>query len=461
MAVATEKPNPLKGKGGLIAVGAVILLGVVLMFDFKAPESRDPDSTPRMTEYLRFRAAELDRVEVKREDGGFTLLRKGRNWTIDQPRNYRANPTSVDNWLKGLLDDAFISRQVDSKPGALADYGLDKPAAELVLHHGSETRTLKIGSDFRLPGATAPGNSFYALEPADGRLFLITSSQADDVKKKKLDDLRDKRLMEIAEEKNCKSLLIRGAAVTEVRRVGDNWELSQPFRAPAEKWDVESLLAMLRTSESDGFAADEAPDLAEFGLDKPQLQLEVEDNTGKHALLLGKENGSGKIFAVRGGEREVFLVPKTTLDNLNKKPSDLRERRMVTLERDKIRRLEVQNAHGTIRLEKTGDGWNFATAANAPMKQAKADAAQKLVDAATTPALRHVEEAPTDLARHGLDAPLLTITLSDGVGSSQVLKIGRPKGDPHYYAKGQTNAVYEIQGFVFTDLDVKPEALNP
>lgn len=459
-----KKKGALKGKGGLVMLAVVAGLGVVYFLDQKAPPPRDPDSEPPVSEFVHATSKDVRRVEVKRGEGGFALVKSGDQWAFEAPGKFRANSESVDSWLKGLLEDATVSRSLQGKAESVSSYGLDKPSAELLLTtKRGETRTLQVGKSFSVPGeASGTSSTFYAREAKDGRLFMLTSLQADDVMKKKLEDLRDKRLLVLGEEKDVQKVVLqRSAGTVEVTRRGeDKWDLVQPFQAPADSADVSSLLSQAKSAEAESFADDSAADMAKYGLDQPRLTLKVTDKKGTHTLLFGKATSDGKVYASREGEKEVTLVSKFTFESFDKKPSDLRDRKLISLEEDKITYLDIKNPNGAMRLQKVGSDWQFADVTDPKEKKAKTDTVEQILTDLRSSADRHVEEAPADLAKYGLDKPVITVQVNDGRSSTQVLTLGKKTAGGNYYARGNSPAVFEVQSFVYEGLNVKREALK-
>ncbi len=448
-----------------IALGVLALLVIWLVVDFKvAPAPRDPDSNAPVSEYVRVSVNEVKRIEVRRKDAPFVLVRQGKNWSFETPARYRANPKTVETWLKGILD-ATIDRPVEGKPGEMATYGLAQPAAELILtKDNGQVRTLQIGSEFK--GGSGVGAS-YARAAGEDRLFMLAAGQVDDVAKKKVDDLRDKRLVDVEDEKSIQRVVIERPGGTEgavevIRRGEDKWELLRPIAAPADTFDMESLTRALRESESESFVENAATDLAKYGLDKPRLVVRVKDKNGEKAVLFGKAL-KDRVYTAREGENVVALVTAADFDNLNKRAADLRDKKLLTLERDRISYVELKNAHGTVQLQKAGGAagaeWQRVKMGQRPEK-AKGDVVQRIIDSVTSPATRHVDEAPADLAKYGLAVPQITVTVNAGSGTSQVYALGKKSPDGNYYVKGTGPAVFEAQPFVFEDLNVKPEGFN-
>lgn len=463
------KTSALKGKGGLVAMVTAALLLLLLIADFRAKPPREEGSNPPVSDYVHAESKEVVRVEVKRPENPFVLVKQGEEWRFESPRPYRANSESVNSWLRGVLEDATVNRVVKEKVTDLSPYGFDKPRLELILtRRGGDVRTLQIGSDFTgIKDGSASTNPYYAREVKDGRLFMLSAFHYTDLRDKKIEDLRDRRLVAVPEAKDVRKVTaVRGTAVVELERrkpEGEKgqWALSQPFSAPADDLDAGDLVSQLRDATGDRFVEDDAKDLARYGLDRPTLTVTVLGKSGPQTVRFGKKDREGNVYAAREGSTEVLLVSKTTFDNLAEKasPSSLRDGHLVTLETDDITYLEITNRHGNVRLQKSGDGWQFVNPADPKKKKAKADQVSTILNTITASASKHVEEAPNDLGKYGLDKPAVTVTVNDGKGKSQVFQIGKKTGTG-YYARGVPNAVFEVQDYVYRDLDVKAAAFE-
>lgn len=457
-----KKKNALKGKGGLITGVAVVVLGAWLAADMIwGPKPREEGVQPFVGEYIHVKAADVKRVELKRASGSLVLTRSGDVWSFEAPGHYRANSQSVKAWLEGVLDNASISHPAEGPASAdVAQYGLDKPTVEAVFTTGNgQTHTLQLGKEF--PGVASAG--YYAREVKDNKLFLLGTTQVADLKDKKVDELRDKRLVSVTDEKEIRKVVLkRGSGVVEVERSGsDKWQIKQPLNAPADKLNVEeNLVRELKSAEASSFVVDPKPDPAKYGLVQPRLTVEATDKKGLHTVTFGNETKDNKIYALVQGETEVALVPKSVYDNLNKNVGDLRGKELITLQSDRVSYVELKNAHGLFRLEKTGkDAWMLSDGTDPQKRKAKGEKVQQIITDLTGAAYKYVEENPADLGKYGLTAPEITVTLNQGQGSSQIFRLGSKSKDG-FYAKGPSSPVYEVQAYVRDDLNVQRAALE-
>jgi hypothetical protein len=408
-------------------------------------------------------ADQVTRVEVKRPSNPFVLVKSGADWRFEAPAPYAADADNVKSWLKGLLDDADSTPMTDRPPDNVA--GFDKPAMELVLHAGGKTRTLQVGKDFKTEGEKT-GSVYYAREAGAKRVFMLQAAQVNDIRDKKIADLRDKHLLSVPDEKAVKSVTVtRGASKIEIARAGEeNWNLTAPFGAPAAADEVTTLISRIRNAEAESFVEDAAKDLKKYGLDQPRVVATLVTDKGPAAIRFGKATSDGKVYAAAEGTDAVVLVTKFAFEDIEgqAKTGKLRNRDLVSLERDKISSIELRNQHGTVRLRKAGaNDWEFVEAKDPKKVKANPERAQQIVDRITTPATTHVEEAPKDYKRYGLAEAAITVMVTDGTASNQVVMLGKKAPGGGYYARGAGKAVFEVPSFVFDDLNLKPGAFDP
>src|SRR5437763_10027277 len=107
---------------------------------------------------------------------------------------------------------------------------------------------------------------------------MLSTTQVNDLKDKKHDDLRDKRLIEVKDEKEVRKVVLqRPVGTVELNRRGeDKWDMTQPFAAPADRFDADNLITQAR-SDADSLVENPGPDLAKYGLDRPRLTVRLAD----------------------------------------------------------------------------------------------------------------------------------------------------------------------------------------
>ena len=85
------------------------------------------------------------------------------------------------------------------------------------------------------------------------------------------------------------------------RKQMDEWLLTKPIQTPADRWEVEGLLRRVLSLEKGQVFSEPATDLAQFGLDQPQVSLTMMANGHSLAptLHLGSSNPTGDLMYAR------------------------------------------------------------------------------------------------------------------------------------------------------------------
>src|SRR5436305_13898293 len=106
---------------------------------------------------------------------------------------------------------------------------------------------------------------------------------------------------------------------------------------------------------------------------------------------------------MRQGEHEVFELPKNTLDDLAKKPSDLRDKTLLSFKRDDTTGITITTPAHTLELARAGRDWNIIKPA--PGKPKEDRLSTLLFTLEVLKGSRLVAAKPANPAQYGLDKP--------------------------------------------------------
>jgi Domain of unknown function (DUF4340) len=214
--------------------------------------------------------------------------------------------------------------------------------------------------------------------------------------------------------------------VTTLRKIGGAWQTTAPASGKADASEVSGITTNLATVEV-ASVVDEAPkDLAQYGLASPRIEIGFKaqgDKAGHRLKLGGKTPTGGDLYAQRGTEARVFLVPAYLESSFDRKAFDLRDKSLLSFDRDKVDRIEL--AHGDVKIEvaKSGADWMVVS----PIR-AKADfsAIEQLITRLGSGQMTSIEaDQAADLKPYGLDAPSATATVAAGSARATLL-VGAP-----------------------------------
>jgi len=134
----------------------------------------------------------------------------------------------------------------------------------------------------------------------------------------------------------------------------DKWEMTAPQPLPVDQESMRSMVSTLSSLNSDRVVEEKAPDLGAFGLTKPGLDVTVTRKDGKSTrLLIGDETPtSGSYFAKLADDPRVFTMASWNKTSIDKTPSDLRDKRLLRFESEKLVRVELSAKGETIEFGK-------------------------------------------------------------------------------------------------------------
>src|SRR6266581_7116736 len=130
------------------------------------------------------------------------------------------------------------------------------------------------------------------------------------------------------------------------------WQITSPKPLPADQDAVSSLLSALSPRNSDRVVEEKATDLSPYGLAQPSIQLSItEKNKKSEALLFGDDTPAGYgVYAAVAGDPRVFIIASYHKSSLDKSSKDLRDKRLLTFDSEKLSRIELIAKKETIEF---------------------------------------------------------------------------------------------------------------
>jgi len=229
------------------------------------------------------------------------------------------------------------------------------------------------------------------------------------------------------------------------------WQLTRP-KLPADQQAISTLTGSLAALNSDRLVEDKSSDLAQYGLTQPALQVGIREKNGQtHTLLVGDETPAGNAaFAALKGDPRVFTIASFAKSNLDKSPNDLRDKRLLTLQPDKVSRVELIANRQEIEFGRSQDSWQILKPRPLRADSSKVnDLVSKLTDAKMDFSGAPDERELARLFASG--KPVSSVQLTDAA-STQELQVHKNKDD--YYVKSSfVPGVYKVASDIGQALD--------
>jgi hypothetical protein len=354
----------------IAALVAVLLFGVYLV-DRQDRVAREQERL-RVGRIMAFDYMEATRLVIEGENGRFVLERQSEDeWRIVEPVQLRADEARI----RTIIDNVHASKKANPFiAGNLAEYGLDPPAARIVVEGKNPntgepaTATVLIGSD------TPRLSRIYAMVEGDDKIFTTLDTLRNQTRVTLL-ELRDRRLVHF-DPTAVQSLELRNqSGLFRMRREGTGWVM-QRGDIPANETMIETALVLLSEARAIRILeGDERPDVETSGLHDPfAIMAKVETAEGTREIQIGRRIGDTDMLYVRGdslGEAVGEVRSRDVASFL------LSEREWVTprflwAKPSEIESIEIRSADSTTILVRDEEGvWRFEDQPDSPVHQAR------------------------------------------------------------------------------------------
>jgi hypothetical protein len=241
-----------------------------------------------------------------------------------------------------------------------------------------------------------------------------------------------------------------GAEGVNLSKSGDHWQIdgAKPLAADADT--VNTLTAAVSPLTSDRLIEDHPQNLATFGLDSPTEEVDVTTKDGKsHKILFGADTPSGNdTYAKLADDAKVYSVLSSTKASFDKSVNDLRDKRLLTLNPDKITSVTLNAKGGDVEFNKdSGGDWQITKPK--PLR-ADSSAVDDLVSKVKD-AKMDVTATPTAADFAGA-TKIGTVTFVDDKGP-QTIELHKAKDNTIYAKSSVVEGIYKTAADVGTAVD--------
>jgi hypothetical protein len=239
-----------------------------------------------------------------------------------------------------------------------------------------------------------------------------------------------------------------------LRNSSGAWQISSPKALAADQDSVSSVLSALSSLNAERLLEDKASDLAAYGLSDPAVEIDVTAKNNKtQKLLIGDQTPSGNAFyAMLAGDSRLFTVASYTKSSVDKTSEDLRDKRLLTADFDKISQVELVSQKPEkkqdITFARGKDAWQILRPA--PYR-ADNDKVEDLVRSLKEAKMENGSDDSKVAAAFKSATPFVTVKIT-GASGTQELEIRKAKDD--YYAESSAlSGLYKVPATTATSLD--------
>ncbi len=444
-----------------ILLGLVLAGGIAWMIvtynkatsERKLESAEETSSRPRYVFDPRPDAKDILAVELERP--GKPTLRFERQVKKDKPdertdwQMVKPLKAPVEAYMVNGLASGVVNLQYKRvlRPGtdlSLADAGLQNPRATIRLtDKDGKKYVVHVGRHVPLSNDT-----YIRVEGRDE--ILITSRNFDYDLKRKVNDYRSKSLFRNVARTDAKRITIEhgGKTYTLIKLDSKTWKITQPVVAYADAEKIRTWVNSFANLRAAEFIDDQPASLETYGLDKPYLtatlvtereELEVPKKaetdtqpvepkykTVRHSytLLVGAyaDLEKKRRYIKLPDQPWVASADARMLERIEPKLDEWRDPRLIRVEADDIRRIEIRKRDRQVVLARQNDTWR----AEAGVDVLDPQAVQSLVRSLTELEAADFIDQPEAPQTYGLDAPRAILRIQTATGERVELRLGKP-----------------------------------
>jgi hypothetical protein len=285
----------------------------------------DKDATAwRDKSLTTFAEKDAEKLTVAAKDGSKIVLEKPAPTDAGAPADWRMVESTLKiDKLDKTIASGMISQLANWKANEFADAakpeetGLDTPALTITVGlAGGKTLTALIGNK--------KGEEDTYVKLADKpQVFVVKKWGLDRLNKRPI-EFRDKTICDLASGELTEVAVTHGADTFTLAKAGADWKLAKPAGATLDTSKVAGITGAFADWKAQSFAED--PKLA--GLAKPTSTISAKGAKGRACQLkVGAETPEKNSFFVQvGGQPDVYVVQKWSLDRVLVKLDDLKKK---------------------------------------------------------------------------------------------------------------------------------------
>jgi hypothetical protein len=253
--------------------------------------------------------------------------------------------------------------------------------------------------------------------------------------------------------------LIKPSGTIKLKRnpADSRWNISEPMAVSGEDGVINQLLLQLEEARITRVVDEDPKNLADFGLQEPQLKIALRFKTGEpKTLLIGEASPIGHNIYLKLMDDKRVLLSFLDTNQFEQPLNDLRNKALLDFVALDVTAVDLQYEKETQHLVKEGGVWKLT----APVKAlGDADEISNFLNSILSERIEtFVAETMEDIDPIGLASPKIVLNIkAEKAKQSWTLKIGKQYDDHSYYAqRGEPENVITVSDSLVETLSRNP-----
>jgi hypothetical protein len=271
----------------------------------------------------KVKRTDIREFRVKNENGKFYLLKEGNDWFLKEPKETKADNSTVSSFLSKMEHGkakSVVSELLENPQ----NYRLQKPNFEIDLYLGESL------AHKRIIFSSLHDNISYVKDASRPHVFTVDSVFIGDINKN-LFQFRDKSFAEYNKDKADSVVVAQGdSLLTFTKDTSDTWLLASQKKV--KTWKMNSLLNSIKNLKAKKFLMENISTTTALGLANPERIIRVFSNGDKIQELRLAVAGDDQKVAFCTHSQVVAEIEQSTYNNFEVKISEFLEEEKQTSE---------------------------------------------------------------------------------------------------------------------------------
>ena len=242
-----------------------------------------------------------------------------------------------------------------------------------------------------------------------------------------------------------------------LKKTADGWSLTRPTQVRADESEVTGITSNLATLTMQRVVDENPSNLGDYGLREPvaEVRFKTKGATGFKTLQVGTKTPTGSdLYAKTADDKKVFLVSGYLESTFGRTPFDLRDKKIISFDREKVDRLEIRRGQSLVSLVKANGEWRMTAPVAARGDFGAIEGLISKLQSAQMKAI--VTENPAEFATYGIDPPAARVTIVSG-SATAAMAFGSKTADNFIHARDESKPlVVTVPADLFDDVEKGP-----
>jgi hypothetical protein len=240
----------------------------------------------------------------------------------------------------------------------------------------------------------------------------------------------------------------------DLKRTNGKWQIIAPATVSADQDAVSGLTSALAPLNADSVVAENGSAGSQYGLNNPSLTVTLNLKNGKKdTVKFGDDAPAGSlVYAKADSDPKIYAVSSSVKSSFDKSVNDLRDKRLLTFNSEKLTSIELTTKKGDLTFGKNNQGdWQIVKPGPYRADSFQVEELVRKLGDARMDLTGAAADEKKDAALFAAGQPVATVKVTDA-GGPQSLDVRKNKDD--YYAKSSVVAgMYKVSSDLGSSVD--------